>query len=101
MQKNENQLELIELHSQRLQFIGSMVGRIAHEINNPIQYVGDNLNFIEKTFFDVVEVLQSYEKLVFSIEKNGASNPTETQELMRDCLEIDVKSFGVCQTRSS
>ena len=75
MQKNENQLELIESHSQRLQFIGSMVGRIAHEINNPIQYVGDNLNFIEKTFFDVVEVLQSYEKLVFSIEKNGGCGP--------------------------
>jgi PAS domain S-box-containing protein len=37
-------------HAQRLQSVGSLAAGIAHEMNTPMQYVGDNLRFLEQAF---------------------------------------------------
>lgn len=42
----EKQLSL----SQKLESIGELAAGIAHEINTPLQYVGDNLRFLQDTF---------------------------------------------------
>jgi len=46
----ERQLAL----AQRLESIGGLAAGIAHEINTPIQYVGDNLSFLEEAFSGLV-----------------------------------------------
>ena len=43
-------LELELQSSQRLEAVGHLAAGIAHEINTPIQFVGDNLHFIEDAF---------------------------------------------------
>ncbi|MEW6282795.1 MAG: ATP-binding protein [Candidatus Eremiobacterota bacterium] len=43
--------------SQRLESIGLLAGGIAHEINTPTQYVGDNLRFLQEAFASVDELL--------------------------------------------
>ncbi|MBK6918000.1 MAG: sensor histidine kinase [Deltaproteobacteria bacterium] len=46
-------------HSQKLTAIGQLAAGVAHEINTPIQYVGDNLTFLQKVFEQVLPVLQA------------------------------------------
>ncbi len=43
--------------AQKLESIGQLAAGIAHEINTPVQYIGDNTNFLAGAFRDVVNVL--------------------------------------------
>ena len=48
--------------AQRLESIGGLAAGIAHEINTPIQYVGDNLSFLEGAFADLTAVVRSFQE---------------------------------------
>jgi len=54
-----DRLELQRRHAQKLEAIGTLAGGIAHEINTPIQYVGDNLAFLRTAFDDILAVLNA------------------------------------------
>src|ERR1035438_9550803 len=47
---DRKRLELELQSSQRLEAVGHLAAGIAHEINTPIQFVGDNLHFIRDAF---------------------------------------------------
>jgi PAS domain S-box-containing protein len=53
----KRQLELEMHQAQKLQSIGQLAAGIAHEINTPIQYVGDNVRFLHAAFEDVAEII--------------------------------------------
>lgn len=44
--------------SERFEALGTLAGGIAHEINTPSQYVGDNLEFLASAFPDLLDVIQ-------------------------------------------
>ncbi len=48
---SQTQIQLVE--AQKLESIGSLAAGVAHEINTPIQFVGDNLEFISETAADL------------------------------------------------
>ena len=50
-------------HNAQLQTLGTMASGIAHEINTPIQFIGDNLQFISESFASIEGLLQRYAAL--------------------------------------
>jgi signal transduction histidine kinase len=45
--------------SQKLQAVGQLAAGIAHEINTPMQYIGDNIRFLNDSFQDIAKVLKT------------------------------------------
>lgn len=57
MQERNRQLELEMMQNQKLESLGTLAGGIAHEINTPVQYIGDNLKFVRDSFVEVAALL--------------------------------------------
>lgn len=50
-------------HAQKLESIGQLAAGIAHEINTPTQFLGDNIRFLQEAFGDLSEVLELCQQL--------------------------------------
>ncbi len=66
-ERNNLQRQLAQ--SQKLESIGRLAAGIAHEINTPTQYVGDNVRFLSEAFEDLFRLLDRYEEVVGEGEK--------------------------------
>lgn len=55
------------LNSQKLEAIGGLAAGIAHEINTPIQYVGDNTRFVDESLTSLLGVTTAASRLVASV----------------------------------
>jgi two-component system NtrC family sensor kinase len=81
-------------HAQKLESIGQLAAGIAHEINTPIQYVGDNIRFIEDGFQSHTRVLSKYDELSSACKANKptADLLVELDEVIADA---DVEYLAV------
>jgi len=57
----KRRLEQELAHARKLEAVGQLASGIAHELNTPIQFVGDNLTFIGESLRDVFVLLQGLE----------------------------------------
>ena len=60
--------------AQKLESVGRLAAGIAHEINTPIQYVGDGVAFLQSAHADQERLLAAYRK---AFERLGAGEPAE------------------------
>jgi two-component system, NtrC family, sensor kinase len=64
--------------AQKLESIGQLAAGIAHEINTPTQYIGDNARFLKDAFEDFTSLLTRYDQLL---------KLSEAQEIPREVVE--------------
>jgi two-component system NtrC family sensor kinase len=71
-----------EIHQEsKLESLGRLSAGLAHEINSPIQFVGDNARFLEEAYQELIRVVEVYRALI------DTSNPIgwlERQERVRE-----------------
>jgi PAS domain S-box-containing protein len=77
------------LESQKLESIGQLAAGIAHEINTPMQYISDNIYFIENSFDDIESLLDKFEKL-FKAVKMGKIKSGLLLELESSIEELEM-----------
>ncbi|MGK7346317.1 MAG: PAS domain S-box protein [Candidatus Nitrospinota bacterium M3_3B_026] len=76
--------------AQKLESIGQLAAGIAHEINTPTQYVGDNIRFFHDVYEDFVKLLEAYGELL-EAAKNGRVTEDIAEKVEKTAEEIDIE----------
>lgn len=82
-------LESQLVQSQKLEAIGQLAAGIAHEINTPTQYIGDNTHFLMDAFGDLRKLMGKFNALLKAIK-----DCTITDGLVQD-VERAMEEAGV------
>ncbi|MDF5721930.1 MAG: MASE1 domain-containing protein [Rhizonema sp. PD37] len=75
------QTQLQMLHSEKMSALGQMVAGVAHEINNPINFIDGNLTYVSEYIQDLLRALQAYQQ--------HYPNPPQALHAELDKLELD------------
>jgi PAS domain S-box-containing protein len=91
--KAERERESMEVqlrHAQKMESIGQLAAGIAHEINTPAQYIGDNTRFLKDSFGEMEEALRSQQALL-ALLKAGGTSPVGGEEIEAAIGRIDLE----------
>ncbi len=75
------------LQVRKLESIGQLAAGIAHEINTPTQYIGDNTRFLRESFNDITDMISKYNSLL----KTDNISPDSISGLKQAMEEIDIE----------
>jgi signal transduction histidine kinase len=82
----QKRLEQELVQAQKLESIGQLSAGIAHEINTPTQFIGDNVRFLHESMTEVFAVLQT-------LEARTAESTVGNEELTALFVAADVGYF--------
>jgi len=84
----KRQMEIELRHAQKLEAVLGLAAGITHEINAPIQFIGDNTRFVQDFFRDGLAMITYYEEISRQA-RNGAVPPELLQALDAICTKIE------------
>ncbi len=87
-EEERSQLERQLNQTHKMEAVGQLAGGIAHEINTPIQYVRENMRFMQEAFSDIDTLLDSFQTLMHEVESNGLLTP-QVEKIKEIMEEVD------------
>jgi signal transduction histidine kinase len=96
LQKAQTQL----IQAEKVAALGHLTAGIAHEVNNPINFIAGNLNFVEQYVHEVVDLLKLYQKYLPNppVEIQNAIKTKDISFLLHDLSKI-IQSMQVGTSR--
>ena len=82
------------VHSEKMNALGQMIAGIAHEINNPIAYVTNNLHELEK---NTLEYIKAYHFLESEINQSELEGLKESAKNIRKEYEIEFLTSDISE----
>jgi PAS domain S-box-containing protein len=86
---DQRALEQQLAQAQKLQAVGHLAAGVAHEINTPMQFIGDNLHFIKSAFDDMVPYVTLLREMV-SKAGEAALDESDLKRVARAHSNADV-----------
>lgn len=79
----ETQAALVQ--SEKMAGVGQLAAGIAHEINNPISFVSNNIAVLQRDVQSLVSLLEEYEKCLPLVEQTHKGLTERIKALLSDC----------------
>lgn len=86
----EKRIEAQLALSQKMESIGRLAAGLSHEINTPLQYVGDNAHFLKEAFDAIIQTYGGHKDLVSDAEMNAENMMAYFAKItaLRDDLDL-------------
>ncbi|MGO9792150.1 MAG: sensor histidine kinase, partial [Solirubrobacteraceae bacterium] len=85
-ERERERLELDLRLAQKLEAVGQLAAGIAHEINTPVQFIGDSIRFLKEANDELMTLTSTYRELLHSLQ------PIDHAERQRRALAAEEES---------
>jgi PAS domain S-box-containing protein len=90
----QRRIEAHLMQGQKLEAIGQLAAGIAHEINTPMQYIGDNVAFLGDSFAELLKLIGEYRSVIDAVKNDPGNAPLVGELADRTTTAEDLADLG-------
>ncbi|MFG0251106.1 MAG: ATP-binding protein [Phycisphaeraceae bacterium JB051] len=89
--RSRKELQTQLAHAQKLESIGELAAGIAHEINTPTQYVGDNTRFLKDAFDELDQAQKALIQFINDTQNQPVAQTPQYKKLTEEIQALDLE----------